>query len=55
MNSISHKQKIIDRIIKKLNLKAKFNDSKVISVGSYIYLELFKQVIGVISIIEKVV
>ena len=53
MNIIPHKQKIIDRVVKKLNLKAKFNDSKVTSVGSYIYLELFKQIIGVREVIEK--
>lgn len=53
MNSIPQKQKTFDRIIKNLNINAKFNDTKVTSVGSYIYLELFKQIIGIKSIIER--
>ncbi|ALB45143.1 hypothetical protein X276_07590 [Clostridium beijerinckii NRRL B-598] len=53
MNCISQKLKTFDKIIKKLNINAKFNDSKVTSVGNYIYLELFKHIIGIKSIIEK--
>ncbi|AQS18359.2 IS1380 family transposase [Clostridium beijerinckii] len=47
------KTKTFDKIIKKLNINTKFNDSKVTSIGNYIYLELFKHIIGIKSIIEK--
>ncbi|MCX7951540.1 MAG: hypothetical protein N2594_06260 [Clostridiales bacterium] len=53
MKSIPQKDKNIERKIKFLNIKSKFNDKKVSAVATFTYLELFKQIIGLSSMLEK--
>ncbi|MCX7871518.1 MAG: LicD family protein [bacterium] len=53
MNSLQQNQKNLKKKIKSLNMKAKFNDTKVTSVATFSYVELFKQIIGLPTILEK--
>lgn len=53
MNSIPQNYKNIESEIKKLNVKAKFDDTKVSTVSTFIYVELFKKIIGLSTIIKN--
>ena len=46
-------QKNLKKKIRFLNMKAKFNDTKVTSVATFSYVESFKQIIGLPTILEK--
>lgn len=43
----------IEKELKKLNLKVKFNDKNVTSVATFVFLELFKKIIGLSTIINN--
>ena len=53
MNSLQQNQKNLKKKIRLLNIKANFNDTKVSSVATFSYVELFKQIIGLSTILEK--
>lgn len=53
MNSLQQNQKNLKKKIRFLNMKAKFNDTKVTSVATFSYVESFKQIIGLPTILEK--
>lgn len=55
MESISQKQRNFERKIKKLNLKAKFNNKTVTSVANFTYVELFKKIIGYQDILKNTI
>lgn len=52
MKSISQNYNNIDSEIKKLNMRAEFNDTKVTSVATFTYVELFKRIINLPSILK---
>lgn len=43
----------IEKELRKLNLKAKFNDKKVTTSATFIFLELFKKIIGLSKLINN--
>jgi len=53
MNSLQQNQKNLKNKIRFLNMKAKFNDTKITSVATFSYVESFKQIIGLPTILEK--
>lgn len=53
MKSIPQNKINIDKEIRKFNVKSKFNDKKVTSVATFIYVELFKKIIGLSTILKN--
>ncbi len=43
----------IEKELRKLNLKAKFNDKNVTSVATFVFIELFKKIIGLSKLINN--
>lgn len=53
MKSIPQNKINIDKEIRKFNVKSKFNDKKVTSAATFIYVELFKKIIGLSTILKN--
>jgi len=53
MDILTYKQLKLYSKINKFNLNAKFNDDKVTSVGNFTYLEAFKKVLDLHSLLKK--
>lgn len=53
MNSITQNYKNIEKQIKKFNLESKFEDNKVSTVSTFVYVELFKKIIGLSTMIKN--
>ena len=43
----------IEKELRKLNLKVKFNNKNVTSVATFVFLELFKKIIGLSKLINN--
>lgn len=52
MTIIPQNKMNIEKELRKLNLKAKFNDKKVTTAANFIFLELFKKIIGLSNLIN---